>query len=196
MGGRSIACLNARDRNLLGFRRDLLTAAAYGVDQFLFVYGDRPTSGARTGQLTVRSMIEELRGFPTEGGKRFRAGVAAGAGPLPAWKREADFLFAQVRFSIDEMLEWRSQLDFEGPVYAGVMVVPSVAMGRKISADIRQLAVPEAWLAAIERDPSAGVALACDLVEGIRESGAYDGVHLIPVSRYREVAARLEASIG
>src|SRR5215831_11298659 len=39
MGGRAIACLNARDRNLLGFRRDLLTAAAYGVDQFLFVYG-------------------------------------------------------------------------------------------------------------------------------------------------------------
>jgi hypothetical protein len=27
----------------------------------------------------------------------------------------------------------------------------------------------------------------------VRESGAYDGVHLIPVSRYREVAARLEA---
>src|SRR4029077_6502487 len=53
MGGRSIACLNARDRNLLGFRRDLLTAAAYGVDQFLFVYGDRPTSGTRTGHLTV-----------------------------------------------------------------------------------------------------------------------------------------------
>ena len=39
MGGRSIACLNSRDRNLLGFHRDLLTAAAYGVDQFLFVYG-------------------------------------------------------------------------------------------------------------------------------------------------------------
>ena len=37
MGGRAIACLNARDRNLLGLRRDLLTAAAYGVDQFLFV---------------------------------------------------------------------------------------------------------------------------------------------------------------
>ena len=33
MGGRSIACVNARDRNLLGFRRDLLTAAAYGVER-------------------------------------------------------------------------------------------------------------------------------------------------------------------
>jgi len=194
MGGRSIACLNARDRNLLGFRRDLLTAAAYGVDQFLFVYGDRPTSGARTGQLTVRSMIEELRAFPSAGARPFRAGVAAGPGALPGWKRDADFLFAQVRFSIDEMLEWRSQVEFDGPVYAGIMVVPSVAMGRKIRADINQLAVPDAWLAAIERDPSAGVSFACDLVEGVRESGAFDGVHLIPVSKYREVAARLEAS--
>jgi methylenetetrahydrofolate reductase (NADPH) len=194
MGGRSIACLNARDRNLLGFRRDLLTAAAYGVDQFLFVYGDRPTSGARTGQLTVRSMIEELRAFPIEGARPFRAGVAAGPGSLPAWKRDADFVFAQVRFSMNEMLEWRSQIDFDGPVYAGVMVVPSVSMARKIGADIQQLTVPDEWLAAIERDPTAGVSLACDLVEGIRESGAFDGVHLIPVSRYREVAARLEAS--
>ena len=86
----------------------------------------------------------------------FRAGVAAGAGPLPAWKRDADFLFAQVRFSLDEMLEWRAQVEFDGPVYAGVMVVPSVAMARKIGADIQQLAVPDAWLAAIERDPNAG----------------------------------------
>ena len=30
-GGRSLVCLNARDRNALGFRRDLLTAAAYGI---------------------------------------------------------------------------------------------------------------------------------------------------------------------
>ena len=197
MGGRSIACLNARDRNLLGFRRDLLTAAAYGVDQFLFVYGDRPTSGARTGQLTVRSMIQELRAFPSARaaatGRPFRAGVAAGAGPLPEWKRDADFLFAQVRFSLDEILEWRARIDFDGPVYAGVMVVPSVAMARKIGADIAQLAVPDEWVSAIERDPNAGVALACDLVEAIRESGAFEGVHLIPVSRYREVAARLES---
>ena len=83
-------------------------------------------------------------------------------------------------------------MEFDGPVYAGVMVVPSVTMARKIGADIQQLAVPDAWLAAIERDPTAGIALACDLVEQVRESGAFDGVHLIPVSKYREVAARLE----
>jgi 5,10-methylenetetrahydrofolate reductase len=200
MGGRSIACLNARDRNLLGFRRDLLTAAAYGVDQFLFVYGDRPSLGSRTGQLTVQSMMRELRAFPPgqgqDGGPPFRAGVAAGPGPLPEWKRGADFVFAQVGFSVDAMVAWRAGIDFDRPVYAGVMVVPSVAMARKIGADIPQLAVPDEWLRAIERDPMAGVELACDLVAGIRDSGVFDGVHLIPVSRYREVAARLEVLLA
>src|SRR5688572_18951222 len=65
MGGRSIACMNARDRNVLGFRRDLLTAAAYGVDHFLFVYGDAPKEGRRTEDLTVRGMIDEVRSFGT-----------------------------------------------------------------------------------------------------------------------------------
>ena len=73
MGGQSIACVNSRDRNLLGFRRDLLTAAAYGVDRFLFVHGDKPTAGDRTSELTVRAMIEEARGAT---GQPSFAGVA------------------------------------------------------------------------------------------------------------------------
>src|ERR1700722_17858541 len=92
MGGQAIACLNARDRNLLGFQRDLLTAAAYGVDQFLFVYGDRPTSGGRTSELTVRAMLEEGRHFDpaaSTGARPMRFGAAAGLGSLPAWKRDA-----------------------------------------------------------------------------------------------------------
>jgi methylenetetrahydrofolate reductase (NADPH) len=196
MGGRSIACLNARDRNLLGFRRDLLTAAAYGVDEFLFVYGDRPSSGARTGQLTVRSMIEELRSFPVGAtGRPWRVGVTAATGPLPTWKRDADFMFVQVNFSLEDALTRRAAIEFDGPIYAGVMVVPSAAMAAKLAADVPQLAVSERWVDASERDPKAAVDLACDLVVAIRESGAYDGVHLIPVSRYREVAARLERDV-
>src|SRR3984885_14578228 len=92
MGGRAIACLNARDRNTLGFRRDLLTAAAYGVDEFLFVYGDRPESGRRSDDLTVRGMLEEARRFGHQhrpGASRLRLGVAGALGRLPAWKREA-----------------------------------------------------------------------------------------------------------
>jgi 5,10-methylenetetrahydrofolate reductase len=124
MGGRCIACLNARDRNLLGFRRDLLTAAAYGVDQFLFVYGDKPTAGSRTGELTVRAMVDEVRALPGD------------------------------------------------PAFAGV---PPFRVGA---------------------DRNSGVEATCEQVLAIRDCGAFDGVHLIPVARYREVAARLESLLA
>src|SRR3954463_5583584 len=182
MGGRAIACLNARDRNVLGFRRDLLTAAAYGVEEFLFVYGDRPESGSRSDDLTVRSMIAEARQFAAGTDKgELRIGVTSGLSPLPSYKREADFVFAQVSFDVDRLLEWRANLDFAGPVYAGVMVVASAPMARKLSVDIPQLAVPSVIIEQVERDRSAGVQIACDLVERIRQSGAFAGVHLIPI---------------
>ena len=199
MGGRSIACLNARDRNALGFLRDLLTGAAYGVDEFLFVYGDEPVSGARTGQLTVRSMIDQLRQFSEEHqghAGEFRAGVTTRLRPLPAWKAEADFLFVQVSFDLDELLAWRDTIAFHGKVYAGVMVLPSAAMARKLVTAIPEITVPPRWLDTIERQRGAGVELACDLAHAIAESGAFDGVHLIPGVRYRETAARLEGVSG
>ena len=200
MGGRSIACLNARDRNLLGFRRDLLTAAAYGVDQFLFVYGDEPLAGARTSELNVRTMLSEGRaysaGLDADGTRRMRFGAASGLRPLPAWKQGADFLCVQVGFSLDDLLAWRAELgDSVGaatgmPVYAGVIVIASAAMARHFT--IPGLTVPPELVTRLEADRNAGVDAACDLVLGIRDSGAFDGVHLIPVARYREVAARLE----
>jgi 5,10-methylenetetrahydrofolate reductase len=195
MGGRSIACLNARDRNILGFRRDLLTAAAYGVNEFLFVYGDRPETGARSDDLTVRSMITEARRFSEDRERATepsRLGVTSGLRPLPAWKHDADFLLAQVAFSLNELLDWRASVDFAGPIYAGVMVIASAAMARKLSTDFPQLAVPGPIIDRIERDRMAGVEIACDLFSEIRQSGEFDGVHLIPVSRYREMAARLD----
>ena len=195
MGGRSIACLNARDRNVLGFRRDLLTAAAYGVDEFLFVYGDRPETGRRSDDLNVRTMIDEARRFASDSTltrSSLRLGVTSRLGPLPAWKRTADFLFVQVSFSPSHVIRWREEVDFDGPVFAGVMVPSSPAMARRLTAEIPQLAVPQDLIDALERDANAGVEFACEMVAEIRQSGAFDGVHLIPVARYREMAARLE----
>ena len=40
----------------------------------------------------------------------FRLGVTSGMRRLPVWKNEADFLLAQVTFSIEELLEWRTSL--------------------------------------------------------------------------------------
>ncbi|WP_084965155.1 methylenetetrahydrofolate reductase [Thermoactinospora rubra] len=191
MGGRSIACLNSRDRNLLGFRRDLLTAAAYGVDQFLFVYGDKPSSGNRTSDLTVRSMMEEARAFS----RSLRVGAAAALRPLPAWKRTADFLFLQVGFSLEALLRWRDANPVDVPVYAGVLVLASRTHAERLAAAIPDIDIPPALAERLATDRMAGVEAACEHVLAVRDSGAFDGVHLIPVARYREVEARLSGRL-
>ncbi|WP_020574282.1 methylenetetrahydrofolate reductase [Actinopolymorpha alba] len=195
VGGRGIACLNSRDRNLLGFRRDLLTAAAYGVERFVFVYGDKPTSGNRTSDLTVRAMLEEVRGLEGDpaftGVPPFKVGVTTGLRPLPAWKASADFVFTQVSFSLEALLRWREAQDLTCPVYAGVMVLASDGMARRLAASIPDIEIPDALIDQVARDKLAGVELACEHLEQIRESGAFDGVHLVTGVRFRPVAERL-----
>ena len=197
MGGRSIACLNSRDRNALGFRRDLLTAAAYGVEEFLFVHGDKPSTGDRASGLTVRAMIEQVRELNQDpafaGTTPFRVGAVTGLRPLPRWKREADFLFAQIGFSLEGFLRWRDEHPVDVPIHAGVMVIASPSMAQRLSATIPDVDIPPSLVDAVARDRSAGVQAACDLVLALRDSGAFAGVHLVPVTRYREVAARLES---
>ncbi|HET6212144.1 MAG TPA: methylenetetrahydrofolate reductase [Micromonosporaceae bacterium] len=188
MGGRSIACLNSRDRNLLGFRRDMLTAEAYGVSEFLFVYGDKPTAGDRTSELTVRTMIEQARGLAPG----VRIGVASALRPIPTWKRAADFVFAQISFSVDAQLRWRDSVVVDLPVYAGVMVLASPAMAQRLAATIPDIEIPDGLLERVAQDRRAGVDAACVQIQRLRDSGAFDGVHLVPVNRYREVALRLE----
>jgi 5,10-methylenetetrahydrofolate reductase len=196
MGGRGIACVNSRDRNLLGLRRDLLTAAAYGVGEFLFVHGDRPTVGQRAGGLTVRAMMDEARAAGAQavfaGRPPLRVGTAAGLRPLPGWKRAADFVFLQVSFSVVALLRWREANPVELPVYAGVMVLASAGMARRLAATIPDIDIPAGLVERVEQDQAAGVEVACEQVLRLRESAAFAGVHLVPVSRYRQLAARLD----
>ena len=197
MGGRCIACVNARDRNLLGFRRDLLTAAAYGVNQFLLVHGDKPSAGDRAGELTVRTMIDEARAATDQpsfaGIGPFQLGVTAGHHrPMPSWKRAADFVLLQVSYSTEAILRWCETNPSDKPVHAGVMVLASPAMALRLRATIPDIDIPDDLIERVKTDPAAGVDAACQQVLALRESGAVAGVHLVPVSRFRETAARLE----
>lgn len=198
MGGRSIACLNARDRNLLGFRRDLLTAAAYGVDHFLFVYGDPPKEGRRTEDLTVRGMMDEVRSYGTgplfQGYRRFRVGTVARSGHPLVWRARSDFIFVQITYSLDRLIEWRNSVDYEGRVYAGVLVLSSKRMAQRVNASLAEIHIPQRIIDKLD-DPMVGIDLACEQIDTIRESGAFDGVHLVPANRYKEVAARLKPRV-
>ena len=188
--GRAWACLNARDRNLLGLQRDLLTAEAYGVDELLFVYGDPPSRGGRS-DLTVRGMLEEVRGDGRWG--HLRVGVAADVRrELPAWKRDADVVFTQLTFEQGLVERWRERVGFEGRVHAGVIVLTGEAMARRLADLIPGLEVPRAVLDRLARDPRAGVEVAVAQVAAMREAGVVDGVHLVPGGRFLETARALE----
>ncbi len=195
MGGLSIACMNARDRNLLGFRRDLLTAAAYGVDHFLFVYGDAPKEGRRTEDLTVRGMLDEVRSFGTgplfQGYPDFRIGTVAKVNRPLGWRTRADFIFVQISYSLDRLIRWRESLTFDGKIYAGVLVLASARMARSVNASIPEIRIPDNIIDKLDDGPHVGVDLACQQIATLKESGAFDGVHLVPVGRFEEVAARL-----
>ncbi len=197
MGETAIACLNSRDRNRLGFRRDLLTAAAYGVDRFLCVFGDQPTSGGRSNDLNVARMLEEVQTFGSSeaftGYGPFSIGVTSRMSALPGWKRQADFLFVQAGFDLEALLAWRSELRFDGPVYAGVLVLASAGMAKTLVEATDEIDVPASLLERLASDHDAGIEVACALMEHIKESRAFDGVHLVAVGRYRTMAARLEA---
>ena len=65
-------------------------------------------------------------------------------------------------------------------------------MARRLAARIPDLQVPDVWLDAIDRDPDAGVELAATLAEGIRDSGAFDGVHVVSGRRHAPASARLQ----
>ena len=192
LGGTAVACVNSRDRNLLGFRRDLLTAAAYGVDEFLFVRGDDPAVGTRSTDLTVRRMIDEAHAYAE---RDFKVGATLRCGgTLPAWKQAADFLLVQVNYDVNALIEWRESVSYEGRLLAGAMVMASADMARRISADVPEINVPPELIEALESDRDAGVDVAAEQVERIRESGAFDGVHLVPVGRYTQMATKLRAA--
>lgn len=195
LGGLSIACINARDRNVLGFRRDLLTAAAYGVNHFLFVYGDAPKEGRRTEDLTVRGMIEQVHSFGSgalfSGFPDFRIGTVAKPGRPLAWRTRAEFVFVQISFATERLIRWRESLDYTGKMYAGVLVLTSKRMAQRINAALPDVHIPQSIIDKLDDDPRIGLDLAMDQIEALKTSGAFDGVHLIPVSRYREMAERL-----
>ncbi len=77
-----------------------------------------------------------------------------------------------------------------------MIALASESHAQRLAAAVPDIAIPDALARRARTDRLAGVEAACDLVLQIRDSGAFAGVHLIPVARYREAAARLEQRLG
>jgi len=105
------------------------------------VHGDEPAVGTRSTDLSVRKMIDEARAYAE---RDFKVGATLRCGAsVPAWKQTADFLLVQVNYDVDALLEWRATVEYPGRLLAGVMVMASADMARRISADVPQINVPQ-----------------------------------------------------
>ena len=187
----AVAVLNARDRNTLGLRRDLLGLLALGVHEVLLLRGDRPDDDEEDGPLTVGAMVREARVLAEEHETTLRVGVvAAPSRDLPGWKRDADVVWLAPTFSLPAVTAWRERhTDLAAPVRAGVLVPTGPKMARGV-AEGMDLDLPDGLVEALGEDDTAGVDAACEHTLALRDAGV-DGIHLVAVSRYREVAQRL-----
>lgn len=131
-GHETVAVLNARDRNTLGLRRDLLGLLALGVHEVLLLRGDTPDDDAEDGPLSVGAMLREARALAEQHDARLTIGVVAAPGrDLPGWKRDADVVWLAPTFSLPAVSEWRERhADLTVPVRAGVLVPTGPDMAR------------------------------------------------------------------
>jgi hypothetical protein len=69
-------------------------------------------------------------------------------------------------------------------------------MAKRLASAIPDIDIPDELVRRVDADPAAGVDAACEQILALRDTGAFAGVHLVPVSRFRQVAARLEGELS
>ncbi|MGH2705544.1 MAG: methylenetetrahydrofolate reductase [Actinomycetota bacterium] len=186
-GFQAIPAVNARDRNHLRLRSDLMTLQAYGVEEVLFLYGDRIAHGRSA--LTVREMLGD------EAGAGLRRGVVATIGRPLAWRRRADFLVTKLAFGRSKAGYWREAEGFAHSLYCGVIALPDGEMARRVVENIPDLEPPPGYIDAFDTDPDAGFHAAIAELDELHAAGI-DGAHLVVPAGRRRFAEMLEAWIA
>ncbi|MEO7804807.1 MAG: hypothetical protein ABIS18_10975 [Actinomycetota bacterium] len=186
-GFHPIVALNARDRNHLRFKSDILTLNAYGIHEVLFLYGD-PIDHGRS-SLKVKQMLSDPVVAST------KRGVAATIGKPLGWRASADFLFTQLEFGRGKAGYWREAEGFSQPVYCGVIALPDLVLARKVIGNIPGLEPPPGFFESFSDDPDAGFHAAISELDDLYRSGV-DGAQLVVPAGRRRFAAMLEGWIA
>ena len=177
MGVSPIVALNARDRNHLRLRSDLLTLKAFGIEEALLLYGDHIDYGRS--DLTVRSMLAD------EVPDGIRRGVVAPMGKPLAWRSGADFLVTQLGSAGLAAAGRLKAAGWAKPLYGGTAAMPTREMATRVLASIPGYVVPDGYLEAFDTNPEAGFQAALRCLDELLACGA-DGAHLVvPAGRLR-----------
>ncbi|MBI4234354.1 MAG: methylenetetrahydrofolate reductase [Chloroflexi bacterium] len=197
--------MTCRDRNRIALQADLLAASLLGVESILCLTGDAPGTGDHPdargvfdldapGLLRAASALmggKDLAGHLLDGVPRFCLGavVNPNAQDLGQEVARADekvqagarFFQSQPVFDpgVSEAFLRRVE-HLHVPILAGVLLLKSAGMARRLSQRLPDLRIPEHLIGELERarDPAqAGVAIAARLVREL--SATSRGVHLM-----------------
>lgn len=208
--------LTCRDRNLIGLQAELLGAAALGVHNILTLTGDPPSIGdhphARavfevdsTGLIEIARMLNsgmDMAGNDLGEPTHFYIGTTGNpAAPdldqelarLGEKKRAgAQFVQTQPIYDLRQAEAYLAGTKELGlPVLFGVLPLKSHKMALYLHEKVPGIVIPGALQDAMaEGGREAGLAIAADLVTGLRDLGAA-GVHLLPINDIPAVPAIL-----
>ena len=212
--------ITCRDRNRIALQSDLLSAAAFGIENVVALTGDYTSFGDHPEakpvfDLDSVELLEAIKklgqgtdmmGNPLKGSPRFCVGavVNPGADPLEPEiikmekKIEAGAQFFQTQAIYDIEL-FKKFLDgikhLNAAILGGVMLLKSAKMARYMNENVAGIFVPESFIREMEEAPDKGqksVEIAVRLIKALRP--LCQGIHLMPIGWDRLVPKVLDAA--
>jgi homocysteine S-methyltransferase len=223
MGRETILHLATRHRNLVALHSELLGAHALGVRNIFAVMGDPPRIGdypdaTAVSDITASGLLRliksfnegvDLTGKPIERPTSFFVGCAFNMGAtdldreLKVLEKKleagADFILTQPVYSV-EVVErcWKRLGGFPAPVIMGLLPLRSLRHAEFLSNEVPGVMIPEdvrqQMRDAGKKGPEAGVALARELLKGVRDK--IGGVYFIPPFEHYEVVEEVLAPLS
>ena len=220
-GFESIFQVTCRDRNRLALQSDILSAAAFGIENVLALTGDHPSMGDHPEAKSVFDLdsvqlLEVIRklesGEDMVGNKlagevpKFCKGavVNPGADPLEPQiiKMEkkieagAEFFQTQAVYDVKQFEVFINKVKhLKVPIMAGIVLLKSAGMAKYMNKNVAGVNVPDEFIKEMQetKDKSAtSIEIAARLIKGFKPM--CQGVHIMPIGWDKKVPLVLDAA--
>jgi len=205
--------MTCRDRNRIALQSDLLSAAAFGIENVLCLTGDDVTLGDHpqakpvfdldsVSLLYAARQLEQgkdLAGKELKGTPKFFLGACATPGADPIGPQliklekkvnaGAEFIQTQAVYEPDKFESFMKKISgFKVPVMVGIVLLRSAAMARFMNKNVAGINVPDALIIEMEKAEDKGkkgIEIAARLIKEMK--GMCQGVHIMAIGLEHKV---------
>jgi 5,10-methylenetetrahydrofolate reductase len=219
-GIETIFSMNCRDRNRLALQADMLSAAAFGLENLFVSEGDEIKSGDHieakaVHDLEVTDLLEaskklqkgiDLSGNDLSGcpqfciGSEINAGLKEGALEVEIKSMEkkitagAQFFFTPAMYDLKTLTSFMDRVaPFKVPIFPQVTILKSVGMARFMCRHMDGVLIPDEILDRLGKAPDKikeGISIAADMIKALK--GVCRGVLLVAVGGEERLSEVLE----